>query len=70
MQISIWQGNMTLSHQTVACFSHCDYFIKCRAVLILLLLGLLLHSGPKFITLRTFISFTAKSYYTYDLYYI
>ena len=41
---------MTLSDQTVTCFGHCDYFMKCRAIVILLLLGLLLHPGPKFIT--------------------
>ena len=62
MQISIWRGNMTLSHETVACFSHCDYFIKCGAVVILLLLGLLLHLGPKRITLRTFITFRVIYY--------
>ena len=68
MQISIWRGRMTLSHQTVACFGHCDYFMKCRAIVILLLLGRLLHPGPKCITLRTFLSFRAKTYYTQDLY--
>ena len=48
---------MTLSHQTVVCFGHCDYFMKCRAIVILLLLGLLLHSWPKLITLRTCLNF-------------
>ena len=68
MHISIWRGSMTLSHQTVACFGHCDYFMKCRAIVILLLLGRLLHLepffhlGPKRITLRTFIAFRVIYY--------
>ena len=65
MQISIWRSSMTLSYQTVACFGHCDYLMKCRAIaVILLLLGRLLQPRPKFITLRTFLSFRAKTYYT------
>ena len=39
-------------------------------LVILLLLGLLLRLGPKFITLRTFITFRAKTCYSYNLYYI
>lgn len=48
--------SMTLSHQTVACFSHCD-FIKFWA-----------HSNST--TVRIFITFRAKIYCTQDFYYI
>ena len=48
---------MTLSHQTVACFNHCDCFIKVRA-------------NSYSTTDRTIVTFRAQIYYTLDLYYI
>ena len=54
----IWHYLIRLLHVSVTMTT----LSECRAVVILLLLGLLLHSRPKLITLRTFITFRVIYY--------